>query len=67
MTFDVELLKLLGATFALVVSTVTVQFKIADFVNRKGTSSPRDGRAGCPASVNGMTGGGDIFLESRSR
>lgn len=46
MTVNIELLKLLGAIFALVVSTATVQFKIADFVNKKRDDSPerRKGR-----------------------
>lgn len=34
MTFDIELLKLLAAALALVISTATVQFSIATFVNK---------------------------------
>lgn len=41
MEFDVELLKLLAAAFALVVSTATVQFKVADFVNKKRDEFPQ--------------------------
>ena len=41
MEFDIELLKLLAAAFALLVSTATVQFKIADFVNKKRDEFPQ--------------------------
>lgn len=34
MNFDIESLKLLGAALALVISTATVQFSIAGFVNK---------------------------------
>jgi hypothetical protein len=37
---DIEMLKLLGAIFALFVSTVTVEFTIAAFVNSKRDSFP---------------------------
>ena len=37
---NMELLKLLAAVLALVVSTVTIQFKIADFINKKRDGFP---------------------------
>jgi len=40
MTIDIELLKLPGAVLLLVVSTATVQFKIAEFINEKRDKFP---------------------------
>ena len=51
MTVDIELLKLIGAAFALIVSTATVQFKIADFINAKRDAFP--GRPKGPLSTLG--------------
>ena len=38
---NIELLKLLGAVFALVVATATVQFRIAQFINTKRDEFPK--------------------------
>ena len=45
MTFDTEMLKVFGTTVALLVSTATVQYKLADFINAKRDKYP-DRRVG---------------------